>query len=142
MRGSLQRRLWGAGLLCLLLPLLYTMWILVQVYSAVWGSGLPGGGNGPADAYRHSLASALVSYTLSPRVIEAVTRLTERHADAADAMDRHNNRLGARIGAQAASLADTKAQIRRAVNAGQVYAPNDDQITWMPPSSWQNDRFY
>ncbi len=126
----------------LLLPLLYSGWILQQVYSAVWSSDLPGGGNGPADAYRHSLASALVAHTLSPRVIDVVTALMERTDAPPDQMDRHNNHLGAQIGAQAPSLAATRARIRAAVTAGQVNATRADQITWLPPDVWQNDRFY
>ena len=43
---------------------------------------------------RHTLASAVVSYTLHPRAVELVTRLMESKGKNSNTMDRHNNRIG------------------------------------------------
>ncbi|HEU0305371.1 MAG TPA: hypothetical protein VFR30_00215, partial [Lysobacter sp.] len=79
----------------------YPAFVLVATYSHFFAADFPGGRNGPADAYRHSLASAIVAYTLSPRCVDWVTAVMERGGEGspARAMDAHNNRLGARIGA-------------------------------------------
>ncbi len=113
------------------------------VYSHTLGSGLPGGRNGPADAYRHSLASAVVAYTLSPRCVALVTHLMERDGQGGQgrAMDAHNNRIGARIGATTLSWTAMQTAVRDAVESGAIDAPSADQITWLAPDAWQ-DRLY
>ena len=121
----------------------YPAFVLGTVYAAWFKADLPGGRNGPADAYRHTLASATVAYTTSPRFVAWVTTWMERDGRGSDmrAMDAHNNRIGARIGAQAGSWSEMQARVRTAINAGHAGATNDNQITWLPRERWL-DRMY
>ncbi|WP_313319711.1 hypothetical protein [Stenotrophomonas sp.] len=121
----------------------YPCFVLGTVYWNFFQAGLPGGRNGPADAYRHSLASAIVGYTLSPRCVDWVSKVMENdgQGNASRAMDAHNNRIGARIGAAAPSWAAMLRDVRAAVEHGAVDAASTDQITWLAPSAWQ-DRLY
>lgn len=121
----------------------YPVFVLGSVYATTLRSDLPGGRNGPKDAYRHSLASATVAYTGSPRWVEWVTRIMEHGdgGDAANAMDRHNNRLGARIGARARSWSEMRTEVLAAVQAGGVDVEDENRITWLPPERWR-DRLY
>nr|WP_242525164.1 hypothetical protein [Lysobacter changpingensis] len=121
----------------------YPAFVMVATYSQFFAAGLPGGRNGPADAYRHSLASAIVAYTLSPRCVDIVTKVMERdgQGNAARAMDAHNNRLGARIGAAADSWTAMQQAVLAAVNEGAIDARSPDQITWLAPDAWQ-ERLY
>nr|WP_281782074.1 hypothetical protein [Lysobacter auxotrophicus] len=121
----------------------YPAFVMVATYSQFFAAGLPGGRNGPADAYRHSLASAIVAYTLSPRCVDLVTQVMERdgQGNASRAMDAHNNRLGARIGAAADSWNAMQQAVLAAVNHGAIDARSPDQITWLAPDAWQ-ERLY
>ena len=121
----------------------YPAFVMVATYSQFFAVGLPGGRRGPADAYRHSLASAIVAYTLSPRCVDWVTVVMERdgQGNAARAMDAHNNRLGARIGAAADSWNAMQQAVLAAVNHGAIDARSPDQITWLAPDAWQ-ERLY
>lgn len=121
----------------------YPAFVLGTVYATTLRADLPGGRHGPKDAYRHSLASATVAYTGSPRWVEWVTAVMEDggRGDAARAMDAHNNRLGARIGARADSWTQMRADVLAAVQAGGAMVEDDDRITWLPPERWQ-DRLY
>jgi len=121
----------------------YPVFVMVATYSHFFAAGLPGGRNGPADAYRHSLASAIVAYTSSPRCVDLVTAVMERggQGNAARAMDAHNNRLGARIGAAADSWTAMQQAVLAAVNEGAIDARSPDQITWLAPDAWQ-ERLY
>lgn len=122
---------------------LYVAFVLGTVYATTLRSDLPGGRHGPKDAYRHSLASATVAYTGSPRWVEWVTAVMEDggRGDAARAMDAHNNRLGARIGARADSWTQMRADVLAAVQAGGAMVEDDDRITWLPPERWR-ERLY
>ena len=121
----------------------YPAFVMVATYSQFFAAGLPGGRNGPADAYRHSLASATVAYTVSPRLVALVTHVMERDGIGSDmrAMDAHNNRLGARIGAAADSWNAMQQAVLAAVNHGAIDARSPDQITWLAPDAWQ-ERLY
>lgn len=121
----------------------YPIFILATVYAHWFAADLPGGRNGPADAYRHALASATVAYTGSPRWIDWVTTVMERDGLGNDsrAMDAHNNRIGARIGSGAHSWSQMQSSVSSAIRAGRVAASNDDTITWLPADRWQ-DRLY
>lgn len=121
----------------------YPAFVMVATYSQFFAAGLPGGRNGPADAYRHSLASAIVAYTSSPRCVDLVTAVMEGggQGNAARAMDAHNNRLGARIGAAADSWTAMQQAVLAAVNEGAIDARSPDQITWLAPDAWQ-ERLY
>ncbi|MFZ5663548.1 MAG: DUF6973 domain-containing protein [Pseudomonadota bacterium] len=137
-RGRLRRALLLAALLSA-----YPAFVLGATYAQFFRAGLPGGRHGPADAYRHALASAIVAYTLSPRCVEWVTAVMERdgRGNAARAMDAHNNRIGARIGARAGSWDDLQRAVREAVDRGGVNARSPERITWLAPDAWQ-DRLY
>ncbi len=121
----------------------YPAFVFGTVYLATSRSDLPGGRHGPKDAYRHTLASATVAYTGSPRWVDWVTAVMEGdgRGDAARAMDARNNRIGARIGAGAASWNEMNAAVLRAVQAGGVAVEDEDRITWLPRERWQ-DRWY
>jgi hypothetical protein len=138
-----RSRVWRrVGLLVLVLAA-YPAFVLVMTYSRFFAANLPGGRNGPADAYRHSLASAIVAYTLSPRCVDWVTAVMEQDGEgnASRAMDAHNNRLGARIGATAASWDAMQRAVLAAVEHGAAEARSPDQITWLAPGAWQ-ERIY
>ena len=121
----------------------YPAFVLGTVYAQWFRADLPGGRNGPADAYRHTLASATVAYTSSPRFVAWVTTVMEDdgQGNPMRAMDAHNNRIGARIGATATSWNDMQAKVLHAVRSGTVDATNADQITWLP-QPWWRDRMY
>jgi hypothetical protein len=121
----------------------YPAFVLGTVYAQWFRADLPGGRNGPSDAYRHSLASATVAYTTSPRVVALVTRVMEGdgQGNAMRWMDAHNNRIGARIGADAQSWGQMQEAVQRAVQQGAVNATDSDQITWLPRERWL-DRMY
>ena len=96
MRQAMRQRWRRRGLRALLafaIVAVYPAFVLGSVYTTTLHSDLPGGRNGPKDAYRHSLASATVAYTGSARWVDWVTRFMEHGdgGDAANAMDRHNN---------------------------------------------------
>ena len=138
--GRSRRRPWRRIAVVALLMAAYPLFVLGATYRQFFAVHLPGGRNGPADAYRHSLASAIVAYTLSPRCVDWVTDVMERggSGNAARAMDAHNNHLGARIGASATSWSGMQASIRDAVRNGAVDTTDPDRITWLPASRWQN----
>lgn len=121
----------------------YPTFVLMATYAESFAADLPGGRNGPADAYRHSLASAIVAYTLSPRCVDWVTAMMERDGagNAARAMDAHNNQLGARIGAAAGSWNAMQQAVLAAVKNGAIDARSPEQITWLAPRAWQ-ERLY
>ena len=118
----------------------YPAFVFGSVYAHWFGVDLPGGRNGPADAYRHALASATVAYTASPRLVEWTTRVMERDGagSASRAMDAHNNRIGALIGSNAPSWDAMQAAVLQAVREGAVDADRADKITWLPRERWQN----
>jgi hypothetical protein len=137
LRGRLKRLRWPLAALALLG--LYPALVLGTTYAHWLSVDLPGGRHGPADAYRHSLASATVAYTGSSRWVEWVTAVMENggRGDAAHAMDAHNNRLGARIGAGAENWNQMQAAVLAAVKAGDVEVSDPNRITWLPPERWQ-----
>lgn len=135
-------------LIIFLLCVLYCFFIFGTVYYNVWNSGLQGGGNGPQDAYRHSLASALVAHTLHPSCIELVIHVMEKDGTGgfANKMDAHNNRVGANIGANVSwsfnSVSTVIKKVRTAVDNGAIQTTNPKQITWMPKKYWQKRRWH
>jgi hypothetical protein len=139
-RPSRRLRLFAATVLVLAA---YPAFVLGTVYAHWFGANLPGGRNGPSDAYRHTLASATVAYTTSPRLVAWVTRVMEDdgHGSAMRWMDAHNNRIGARIGTEADSWNQMQARVRAAIDAGAIGATDESQITWLPRERWQ-DRMY
>lgn len=133
-------RWWRIGFAVLLA---YPLLLIGSTYAITLASGLPGGSNGPCDAYRHALASALVAYTISPRCVEWVTDWMESDEDeAAHRMDAHNNRVGARLAGSSTSLVQLLARVRRAVDRGTVledhFAYDRTRIVWLPEEEWAN----
>lgn len=131
-----RRRRWRPVLLALALPAVYPLALLAYVYGVTLTSGLPGGRHGPQDAYRHTLASAVLAWSLSPRAVAVVTRVMEADDDPGSRMDRHNNAIGASIGASARSFRELRPQVLARVQAGRVNASDPDQVTWLPPPLW------
>ena len=117
--------------------------MLLGAYPVFVLSDLPGGRDGPGDAYRHTLASAIVAYTSSPRCVDWVTQAMERDVQERPdrAMDAHNNRIGARIGASATSWTSMQQAVLAAIHDGTVDARSPDQITWRAPDAWR-ERLY
>ncbi|HEX2546020.1 MAG TPA: hypothetical protein VHL79_14150 [Ramlibacter sp.] len=115
----------------------YPAFVLGYTWSHVARAALPGGRHGPLDAYRHALASAVVAFTLGPRPVDWVTSVMESSSKPSNAMDRHNNRLGAMVGSQARSFADVAPTVRALVQQGTVEAADPDQTTWLPPGEWR-----
>lgn len=115
---------------------IYPAFVLGYVWYHCYISEFRGGENGQLDAYRHSLASAVVAYTLSPVAVEIFTAITEFPDGAAYEMDRHNNYIGKTIGSQANSLDEINNLITKTVQNGAKNATNPKQITWLDESTW------
>ncbi|SDQ54070.1 hypothetical protein SAMN05428982_1502 [Pseudoxanthomonas sp. CF385] len=138
MKPSKRKRPWLRRLVLLALVLaVYPAFVLIYTWSHVLQSPLPGGRHGPLDAYRHTLASAVVAYTLDARAIDLVNGVMERRGKRANAMDIHNNLLGAAIGSRAARFSDIEPLVARSVAAGQIDASSPDQTTWLPQDDWK-----
>jgi hypothetical protein len=114
----------------------YPLAVFGYAYGYSLTSDLPGARHGPQDAYRHALASAVVAYTVSPRAVRWITAVMEAADDPSSAMDRHNNAIGASIGASATSFVQIRPQVEQRVRAGRVDAADPQQITWLPPHQW------
>ncbi len=115
----------------------YPAFVLGYTWSHVASASFPGGRHGPLDAYRHTLASAVVAFTLSPRAVELITLVMEGGAKRSSAMDQHNNRIGARVGSEARSFAEIQPAVYALVQRGAVGASDPGQITWLPPADWR-----
>ena len=115
----------------------YPTFVLTYTWSHVLQSPLPGGRHGPLDAYRHTLASAVVAYTFDARAIDLINGVMERRGRRSNAMDIHNNLIGAGIGSRAARFSDIEPQVARSVAAGRIDAPSPDQTIWLPPEDWK-----
>ena len=135
---SKRTRHWLRRLALLALVLAtYPTFVLTYTWSHVLQSPLPGGRHGPLDAYRHTLASAVVAYTFDARAIDLVNGVMERHGRRSNAMDIHNNLIGAGIGARAARFSDIEPTVARSVAAGRIDTPSPDQTTWLPQNDWK-----
>jgi hypothetical protein len=137
------RRRWRRRLLVVTVLLAaWPLFVLGTTYTITLRSGLPGGRLGPCDAYRHSLASAIVAWTASPRCVEWVTAVMEGD-DQGDShrMDAHNNRVGIRLAARAADWSSLLQSVRAAVDAGVAIderaLADPDRIVWLPAESWR-----
>ena len=128
-------------LLAILLPILYGALVLSFVWWHCYTSNFNGGRNGQLDAYRHTLASAVVSYTSSPKIVTLVSLIMERKNLRSNIMDKHNNTIGAQIGAQISNRADSlqvlESDVKMRVLHGAVNTPNSAQITWLPAQYWR-----
>jgi hypothetical protein len=140
-RGVFRFLRWPLGVAALLA--IYPALVLGTVYWKVQHSEFEGGRNGPRDAYRHTLASAILARSLFPEVVDWVTLVMEHdgHGGAARAMDAHNNRNGARIGVEAASWKELDASVLASIRQGRVNASRPDQSTWLAADTW-SERLY
>jgi hypothetical protein len=131
------------------------LWLIVVVFAAsypilvlafTWGhvltSDLPGGRHGPLDAYRHTLASAFVSYTSHPQAVHLVTRVMESSEKRSSIMDRHNNAIGARIGTLAQSISEIEPAVSASIAAGEINSTNPLQSTWLPKEDWRQGKLW
>jgi len=120
----------------------YPAFVLGYTWSHVVRSTLSGGRHGPLDAYRHTLASAVVGFTLGPRAVQCVTWAMESAGKDENRMDRHNNLIGAAIGASARSFSEIEPAVHAQVLRGAVNAPDPGQVTWLPPERWRAGRLW
>jgi hypothetical protein len=118
----------------------YPAFVLGYTWISVFKSDFKGGGNGPLDAYRHALASAIVAHTLGESAVELISTLFESGPGESHAMDRHNNRIGAKIGA--ASFFELEPAVRKAVENGKVNTTDPNQISWLPETRWKHNRVW
>ena len=65
---------------------IYPLFVLIYTWTFVFRSDLRGGRHGPLDAYRHALASAVVSYTLNQSVVDLVNRVMEAKGKTSNTM--------------------------------------------------------
>ncbi len=136
------RRRWRRWLLVVALLAAYPGFVLGVTYTITLRSGFAGGRHGPCDAYRHCLASAIVAWTLSPRVVEWVTAVMEGDdAGTSHRMDAHNNRVGVRLAASAADWSSLLRAVRGAVDRGGLLdassSPALDRVVWLPVERWR-----
>ena len=120
----------------------YPTFVLGYTWLKVAQSDLPGGRHGPLDAYRHTLASAVVAYTLNEGVVEWVTLKMERKDTATHRMDRHNNRIGAKIGSKAKRFRDIEPAVAKQVAEGRAMTGSPDQSTWLPKPLWKKGKMW
>ena len=118
----------------------YPAFVLTYTWSHVLKSELPGGRHGPLDAYRHTLASAVVAYTLNQNAVHLVNGFMEKNGKRSNAMDTHNNLVGASIGARSIRFADIEPAVKTAVSAGAIRATQSSQVTWLEPDKWQDGK--
>ena len=140
------RRRWRRVLIAGFVIGAYPMFVLGTTYGITLRSGLAGGRHGPCDAYRHSLASAIVAWTTSARFVEWVTAVMEGDdPGASHRMDAHNNRVGIRIAATAPDWSSLLRAVRAAVDTGSVSdaagLADPDHIVWLPADRWR-DRWW
>ena len=121
---------------------IYPSFVLGYTWMKVLQSDLPGGRHGPLDAYRHSLASAVVSYTLNEEVIEWVSVNMEYSDILTHRMDRQNNRIGASIGSEVGSFWEVEAAVSKRIAQGAIMSRDPNQSTWMPESMWRDEKMW
>jgi len=120
----------------------YMVLVLGYVWWHCYKSPFQDGSNGKLDAYRHTFASAVVTYTTSPKVVRLVTVLMERKNRAANLMDQHNNAIGIHIGAHVKTLDEIDPLVVAQIENGTVNATDKMQTTWLPPQYWSHGFFW
>ncbi len=135
---NLLRRVFVAVLIAGIYPLS----VLVYTWSCVLRSDLKGGRHGPLDAYRHALASSVVSYTIGGWAVDLITSVFESGGKAPNNMDRHNNRIGAGIGAGSRTFSELERTVSQAVESGTADTTDPQRITWLPENQWRDGRFW
>jgi hypothetical protein len=125
-----------------LIASIYPAFVVGVTWSFVVKSDLQGGKNGPLDAYRHTLASALVSYTTGDFAVRLFTDLVESKHKNSGIMDRHNNLIGASIGSKCKSFSEIEPAVKQAVLNGSIESKQKSQVTWLPEEEWHKGRFW
>lgn len=125
-----------SALWIVLILVIYCVFVLSYVWWQCFTSPWLGGKNGQLDAYRHTLASAVVAYTTSPKIVILVTSVMERKGNEANLMDRHNNAIGAQIGNKAESFSALKPAVLLQISQGTINASHASQTTWLPQEYW------
>jgi hypothetical protein len=133
----LRRLVILAILLCI-----YPVFVIGYTWKHVLRSELEGGRHGPLDAYRHALASAVVSYTLGEWAVELVTFVFESSGKDSNQMDRKNKSIGATIGGSIESFSELESKVREQVSAGAEFSENAGQITWLPRDRWRDSKLW
>lgn len=128
--------------LSLILISMYPIFVLSYVWRECFVSDFQGGKSGQLDAYRHTLASAVVAYTSSPKVVDLVTACMERKERSDNLMDRHNNLIGAKIGLTAKSFNQINTLVRQQVSRGTENAIENSQSTWLARPYWGKSLFW
>lgn len=128
--------------LILIAPGVYPAFVLGYVWYHCLVSDFQGGRNGQLDAYRHTLASAVVAYTSSPKLVHLVTVVMEREGKPSNMMDRHNNSIGMRIGQAAASFNQINGLVLQRVDDGAENAVEASQVTWLARPYWGKSLFW
>ena len=141
MAKSKRKALLKLSALALLISI-YPLCVLFYTWGCVFRSDLEGGRHGPLDAYRHALASAVVSYTLGEQAVDVITAVMESRGKDSNKMDRRNNRIGARIGVVSKSFHDLEPSVRQSVLNGAVNSIDTNQITWLPKDKWRSGRIW
>ncbi|MGB6220932.1 hypothetical protein [Haloferula sp.] len=122
--------------------LVYPVFVIGYTWTHVLQSDLEGGRHGPLDAYRHALASAVVSHTLGEWAVDLVTTVFESSGKDTNQMDRKNNTIGASIGRRSGSFGELEATVRRSVLAGAELSTDSNQITWLPEDRWRDSKLW
>jgi len=122
--------------------LIYPVFVIGYTWTHVLRSDLEGGRHGPLDAYRHALASAVVSHTLGEWAVELVTTLFESSGKDSNHMDRRNNSIGAAIGGSVEFFGELEPRVRAEVSAGAELSDEASQITWLPSDRWRDSKFW
>lgn len=122
--------------------LIYPAFVIGYTWTHVLRSDLEGGRHGPLDAYRHTLASAVVSHTLGEWAVELVTAVFESSGKDSNKMDRKNNSIGAAIGRSAGSFGELEPRVRKQVSEGSELSDVAGQITWLPSDRWRESKLW
>ena len=129
-------------LIAIILPCLYSTFVLSFVWWHCYTSAFNGGGNGQLDAYRHTFASAVVSYTLSLKLVSLISLVMENKNGAGNLMDKHNNIIGAQIGSKSQSLTELNTLVIIQTQGGRANASSPTQVTWLPAKYWAKRLFW
>jgi preprotein translocase subunit SecF len=138
-----KRKKWFRRLVILsAIVLVYPVFVIGYTWAHVLGSDFKGGRHGPLDAYRHALASAVVSHTLGEWAVDLVSAVFESSGKESNQMDRKNNSIGAAIGKRTESFGELEPRVREQVSAGAERSERSGQITWLPSSRWGDAKFW
>ena len=121
--------------------------IFERAEAATRRSRLPGWRNGPADAFRHIVASAEMARRYGSPIAKVLGEAHELRGSAGGqpaeeaAMDRHNNNIGIAIGRDATSFDDVVARAKARISdafSGRDLKPVE-RPKWLAPQQWIND---